>query len=430
MVTFKPKQVVNLNRNLHVVAAVFVCRFPAQNARYLRISDRIPVGDPMSKRPKILIVDDEAFNVDLLEQQLEDEDYETCAAYHGAEVLEMLDAEQPDLVLLDWQMPGMSGIQVLEKIRASPKWQSLPVIMLTGRASTADKVAGLSAGADDYVTKPVDEAELWARVRAMLRISNLNQALERSLRQLTEMQHQLVMKEKMATLGSLVAGIAHEINTPVGVVISSADVSARCLARIEPKVASDESLQRPLSLLRESIASTRAAGERMGKLIDSLKNFARIDEAEFQNTDLRDGLDSTLTLLGSEIPEDTAIVREYADVPDVHCSPGQINQVFINLLRNAVQAVDGAGSVTVTTSAEDNRVQVQIADTGKGIPSEKLGHIFEPGFSDEQDRVKLVTGLSSAYSIVQQHGGDIACQSTPGQGSRFTVTLPIQPTVA
>ena len=384
----------------------------------------------MSNGAKILIVDDEPFNVDLLEQQLEEQDYQTCVAHHGAEVLDKLEMEEPDLVLLDWQMPGMSGIQVLEGMRANPKWQSLPVIMLTARASTADKVAGLSAGADDYVAKPVDEAELWARVAAMLRIANLNQALEHSLRQLTEMQHQIVMKEKMATLGSLAAGIAHEINTPVGVVNSSADVSERCVARIEPKVVSDAELDKPLALLKESIRATRSAGERIGSLIESLRNFTHIDEAEFQTTDLHLGLDSTLTLLGSEIPETTSVVREYGDIPDVYCSPGQINQVFINLLRNAVQAVDGAGCVTVETSFAGGRVHVQIADTGKGIAAEKIEHIFEPGFSDEQGRVKLVTGLSSAYSIVQQNGGDIACESAPGHGSRFTVSLPVEPAAA
>ena len=127
----------------------------------------------MPDRPKILIVDDEPFNVDVLEQQLEDQDYLTCAAYDGAEALVKLEAEEPDLVLMDWQMPGMSGIEALEKMRSNPRWRSLPVIMLTARATTDDKVAGLNAGADDYVTKPVDEAELWARVRAMLRIANL-----------------------------------------------------------------------------------------------------------------------------------------------------------------------------------------------------------------------------------------------------------------
>ncbi|MEW6752499.1 MAG: sigma-54 dependent transcriptional regulator [Candidatus Latescibacterota bacterium] len=122
---------------------------------------------------KILIVDDEPFNVDVLEQQLEEQGYATCAAQDGQEALKLLARERPDLVLLDWMMPGMDGIEVLRRLRAEPQWRALPVIMLTARTATEDKVRGLDAGADDYVTKPIDEAELWARIRAMLRIARL-----------------------------------------------------------------------------------------------------------------------------------------------------------------------------------------------------------------------------------------------------------------
>jgi len=131
---------------------------------------------------KILIVDDEPFNVDLLEQQLDDQGYETCAAYDGREALKLLESEKPDLVLLDWMMPGMNGIEVLEIMRNTPEWVKVPVIMVTARGSIEDKVAGLNAGADDYVTKPIDEADLQARIRAMLRIATLEQE-NSSLRQ-------------------------------------------------------------------------------------------------------------------------------------------------------------------------------------------------------------------------------------------------------
>jgi DNA-binding NtrC family response regulator len=136
---------------------------------------------------RILIVDDEPFNVDLLEQQLEEQGYETCTASDGSQALEVLEREQPDLVLLDWMMPGMNGIEVLEKMRSTPQWRTLPVIMLTARGTTEDKVRGLDAGADDYVTKPIDEAELWARIRAMLRIARLEQE-NLTLRQQIESQ--------------------------------------------------------------------------------------------------------------------------------------------------------------------------------------------------------------------------------------------------
>ena len=138
---------------------------------------------------KILIVDDEPFNIDLLEQQLEEQGYQTCAARSGEEALEQVAAGKPDLVLLDWMMPGMDGMEVLRRLRATPQWRALPVIMLTARASTQDKVAGLDAGADDYLTKPIDEAELGARLRAMLRIARLEQECL-TLRQVCQNQMQ------------------------------------------------------------------------------------------------------------------------------------------------------------------------------------------------------------------------------------------------
>jgi DNA-binding NtrC family response regulator len=142
-------------------------------------------------RAKILIVDDEPFNVDLLEQELEDQGYETCMALNGADALVALERDEPDIVLLDWMMPGMNGIEVLEKMRADDGWQAVPVIMVTGRSTTEDLVQGLDAGADDYVTKPIDEAELFARLRAMLRIARLERENTTLSQENTSLREQL-----------------------------------------------------------------------------------------------------------------------------------------------------------------------------------------------------------------------------------------------
>jgi len=183
---------------------------------------------------KILIVDDEPFNVDLLEQQLEEQGYETCAAADGAGALEVLAAEEPDLVLLDWMMPGMNGIEVLERMRATSEWRTVPVIMLTARGTTEDKVQGLDAGADDYVTKPIDEAELWARIRAMLRIARLEQE-NLSLRQEIEGRSQFkgmigksrAMEQVYALLGKVVDSDATVLLT--GETGTGKEVLARCI---------------------------------------------------------------------------------------------------------------------------------------------------------------------------------------------------------
>ena len=190
----------------------------------------------MPTAAKILIVDDEPFNVDLLEQQLEEQGYETCAATDGAEALKLLDAEKPALVLLDWMMPGMNGIEVLVKMRSSPQWRTVPVIMLTARVSTEDKVQGLDAGADDYVTKPIDEAELWARIRAMLRIARLEKE-NLYLRQEIEGRSQFkgiigksrAMEQVYGLVGKVVDSTATVLLT--GETGTGKEVLARCIHR-------------------------------------------------------------------------------------------------------------------------------------------------------------------------------------------------------
>ena len=190
---------------------------------------------------KILIVDDEPFNVDLLEQQLEDEQYETCAANNGEEALDALEREHPDLVLLDWQMPGMDGIEVLERMRAAPEWQAVPVIMVTAKGSTEDKVAGLNAGADDYITKPPEEAELFARIRAMLRIARLekeNLTLRREIQERSVQFEGIIGKSRaMEQVTQLITKVAASDTTVLltGETGTGKEVFARTIHRQSPR---------------------------------------------------------------------------------------------------------------------------------------------------------------------------------------------------
>jgi len=302
-------------------------------------------------------------------------------------------------------------------------------------------VGNLAASAIDNASLYSLAAQRLAELdRANSALGQLNESLEEkvlqrtaelsaALRQLTETQDQLILQEKMASLGHLVAGIAHEINNPIGVVNSAVDVASRCLARIDSSLAArrDAQLERLLKLLQDSVWAMRAAGERMATLVKSLRVFAHLDEAEFKSADLHSGLDAALALLQTELRERIAVVKEYGKIPPVHCSPGQINQVFMNLLRNAAQAIEGSGEIRIRTFLREGRVHVQIADTGRGIPPEKLDRLFDFGFSRERARVKMGTGLSTAYHILKKHGGDIWAHSEEGKGSAFTVTLPVGP---
>ena len=263
-----------------------------------------------------------------------------------------------------------------------------------------------------------------------------NSELERAMGELKEAQHQLVMREKMASLGDLVAGVAHEVNTPIGAVNSSADVSGRCIEKLSdlvdahPEAASlkeEKGYQQAIQILKKNTGLIKNAGDRIARIVLSLRSFARLGEAEFQEADLHEGLNSTLDLVNHQIKGKIDIVKDYAsDVPEVECYPNQLNQVFMNLLVNASQAIDDTGTITITTRLSEGQVRVSVQDSGRGISEENLTHIFDPGFTTKGVGVGTGLGLSISYKIIEDHNGKIDVKSTPGQGSTFTVTIPTE----
>jgi len=248
--------------------------------------------------------------------------------------------------------------------------------------------------------------------------------------QLQETQSQLVQSEKMAALGHLVAGIAHEINNPVGAVNSAADVSNRAIHKIKETLGASHTLddiqdnkpfRRVLKILEDNNQVIATASHRITKLVMGLKNFARLDEAEFQKSDIHEGIDSTLTLVQHELKNRISVNKQYGDIPQIYCYPNQLNQVFMNLLVNAARAIEDQGMIQIKTSADKTAVYIEIADTGRGIPSENLNRIFEPGFTTKGAGVGTGLGLSISYNIIQKHGGKIEVESAVGKGTTFVV---------
>jgi len=190
---------------------------------------------------------------------------------------------------------------------------------------------------------------------------------------------------------------------------------------------SNQTFKQLVEMIKENHRITLTAGNRIAKIVRSLKNFARLDEAEFQNADLHEGLDSTLTLVHHELRNRAVVVKDYGTLPLVYCSPNQLNQVFMNLFINASQAIDGKGEIRIKTRADGAKVSIQIADTGKGILPEHLPKIFDPGFTTKGTGVGTGLGLSISYNIIQKHKGTITVESEPGKGTEFTITLPLQP---
>jgi signal transduction histidine kinase len=243
------------------------------------------------------------------------------------------------------------------------------------------------------------------------------------------MQSKLVEAEKMALLGTLAAGAAHELNTPLGVLRSSTELVAgatdRLLALLGEQGNGSAQVAKLARVLESSRQSTEQAVQRLATVIQSFKRFTQLDHAEQCAFDVREGLESALALLEPAIPEQIELERRFAEVPRIEGWPRQLNQAFMTVLQNAVEAIDAAGVVSAETSATAEHVLVRVRDNGRGMSQEKAAHLFDMAWSEEGARTKMRMGLCAAQATLRKHGGEIAVESTPGQGTTVTFTFPI-----
>lgn len=264
--------------------------------------------------------------------------------------------------------------------------------------------------------------------------ANMEQQVQARTLELQRKQAQLVYADKMAALGQLVAGVAHEINTPLGAIKSNTDTLMRSMQRlaeaIEQTTQTQDAapLRRVAKLLETSVklnAINEQAVERIVGIVSSLRQFARLDQAAIDSVDLHQAIDNTLVLVQHQLKHRIQVHKEYGVLPLVQCHPEQINQVFMNLLVNAGHAIEGKGDIFIRTWPEGERVAVELRDTGKGIPPESLARIFDPGFTTKGVGVGTGLGLSIVHGIVDEHHGSIEVESEPGRGTTFRVWLPI-----
>lgn len=389
--------------------------------------------------PLILAVDDEPYNLDLLVQELMD-DYELVTASDGQSGLLAVENSAPDVILLDFSMPGMDGLEVLKHLRNSERHRTIPVILLTANTDMSDRVRGLDAGADDYITKPFESDDLHARIRSALRIGRLQKDLQRerdelriAIDDLHTAETQLVHAEKMAALGKLVAGVAHEMNNPVGAIYANMDNMKRYLDDLkgafqaaDPSEEQASDVARIFSVLDRLSESCSHGAERIKRIVQDLRTFSRLDEAELKEADLHDSINSTLALLEHVMEDRITVHRNFGDLPRILCYPGQLNQVFMNLLVNATAAIADQGDINITTSLVKNAAHIVIEDTGSGIAESDLPHIFDPFFTTKEVDEGTGLGLSISHGIIEKHHGYIDVQSEIGKGTAFTIVLPIR----
>ena len=421
----------------------------------------------------ILVVDDQPDSLRLLTYMLNEQGYEVSSAINGATALKFVEVIVPDLVLLDVSMPQMNGYEVCQAIKANPKISDIPVIFISALDDVFDKVKAFNVGAADYITKPFQVEEVLVRIENQLRNIRLkkqlqisearerekSQKLSEALQRIQDAQTQF-HTEKMSSLGRLVAGVAHEINNPINFIYGNlyyiTQYTKNLLHLVElyqealpntTNIINQEIDSIDLDFLRSDfpklLKSMRVGAERISEIVKSLKNFSQLDHAKLKAVDLHEGIDSALIILGHRLqarPNHPTIevIKEYGDLPLVECYKGQLNQVFMNILSNAIDAIDegiSKGKLSQshptirirTTLLDEKWVTISIADNGPGITEVVQQLMFDPFFTTKQVGEGTGLGLSISHQIiVEQHGGKLRYLSTPKQGAEFLIELPIK----
>lgn len=429
-----------------------------------------------SHQSEILIVDDTPTNIRLLYDFLQQSNYKVSIAKSADSAFRKLEKIVPDLILLDVMMPSMNGFQVCEKLKQDPKTQDIPVIFMTALTDDVDKVKGLSIGAVDYITKPIYPDEVLARIKVHLTLRHTQlqlisevaerkqteRELQQALDELKRAQIQLVHNEKMLSLGQLVAGVAHEINNPVNFIHANLHHAEGYVEDLlgmialykqylpnPPKEISDRIGEIDLDYLESDLVrilnSMSLGTSRICDIVLSLRNFSRHHEAEVKRADIHEGIDSTLTILQSNLHRnnsypDIQIVKDYGTLPLIECYVGQLNQVFMNLLSNAIEAINERDAertvaeviedpsiIKISTTVQNDRLMILIMDNGLGIPENLRSQIFNPFFTTKTVGKGTGMGLSISHRIITEtHRGNLWCQPNLNQqGTQFFIEIPI-----
>ena len=420
----------------------------------------------------ILVVDDNPTNLAVISQALRTEGWQVRIAVDGEDALNKVAQNPPELILLDVQMPGIDGFEVCKQLKTDEATSDIPIIFMTALSDTDSKVKGLALGAVDYIAKPFEQQEAIARVRVHLQLRYLTQTLEQQIRDRTqalsqaleELQHshlQVIQSEKMSALGNLVAGVAHEINNPIGCVVgnvSAVEATIKDLFGVidlygkhfpNPGAEIEDELETvDLDYLREDlpklVKAMRDGSDRIVSISRSLSTFSRADTDRKQAFNIHEGIDSTILILrhrlkANEHRPEIQVLMDYGTLPLVECFPGQLNQVFMNILANAIDAIDESNQgrsfaeleanpncIKVQTALAVNQVQIAISDNGFGMPQEVQSRIFDHLYTTKTVGKGTGLGLAIAQQIIKEkHGGTIEVNSELGKGTTFVIQIPV-----
>lgn len=410
----------------------------------------------------VLVVDDQLFIHKTLREMLAGEPKITCHFCSSAQrAVQMAIDLAPTVILLDVNMPEVDGITLVRQLRAHPDITDIPIVMLSANDDPQLKARSFETGANDYLVKLPDAIELIARLRyhsqaflnrqarteALLAQAQAKQ-LAQALQELKKTQAQLIQSEKLSSLGQMIAGIAHEITNPVNFIhgnLKYIDEYVQGLLQLvnlyqdhypEPAAPIQEYLELinhefVVGDLPKTLNSTKVGVDRLVQIVKSLHNFSRQDQTKTQRADIHQGLDSTLLILNHRLKRQIQIVKQYGSLPLVECYPAQLNQVFMNILNNAIDALlddleQPNKQITIATQLlESNQVEVQIQDNGPGIPPVVLDKLFDPFFTTKPAGKGIGLGLSICQQIIKRHQGTIAVDSSPKHGTTFLIRFAV-----
>ncbi|GAB5441238.1 MAG: hypothetical protein Fues2KO_15870 [Fuerstiella sp.] len=400
---------------------------------------------------KVLLAEDSLTMRRALASHLQKWNYEVTEVTDGAAAWEAFRQDHFELVLTDWMMPEMDGLELIRKIRKCQQQHYVYIVLLTARSENEDLVHAMEAGADDFLGKPCNPKELRVRLAAGERILALEHRLLKQNRQLQDAQAALIQSEKLAGVAQLASGMAHEINNPIAFVANNLAVLQRDVQGLmdltaqysdsrpllekqyAEKAAELLALENQCELpwleenLPQLFQSSTDGLNRVREIVENLRDFAHLDEAEWDNMDVSHALNSTIEVLTPELDmRQLSIERQIEEGLVVHCRPAKIKQVFHGILLNAAQASQPGQEIIVTAARANDDVLVRIVDEGAGIDADTRTHLFEPFFTTRNVGAGRGLGLAVSYGIVRQHSGNIEVDTQPGRGSEFRIRLPMR----
>ncbi len=396
-------------------------------------------------KAKILVIDDEPIIRIYLQEILQKENYQVTTVESGSKGINEIKENFFNIVVVDISMPGMTGIEFLKKARKIRPQTSYN--LMTGQANLNSAIKAFQFGADGYFAKPLEIELMLHRFTEICEKQKMHSDLSNAYETLKKSQSQIIQQEKMASIGQLAAGVAHEINNPVGFINSNLSTLNNYTKKLQTYIktlentlpdsttneirSEIESTKKSLKIdyilndMPELIAESQDGTDRVKKIVQNLKSFSRIDENEQTEADINECLESTINIIWNELKYKATIIKEYEDIPPTLCYPQQLNQVFMNLMINAVHAMEKQGEIIIRSSCALNSISVSITDNGCGIPEKNLKHIFEPFFTTKEAGKGTGLGMSIAYDIIKKHHGSIEVESEVDKGTTFTVVLPV-----